>query len=95
MARTKNCGIDRAWMKPCSRDKKNFFCVLYFQLLPWDLGLIVRTEFPNIKHNIKRECAQKRFFRGLNEYVQEMFYGKVCIKDDVPEKRITLPEPVK
>ena len=59
------------------------------------MGLIARAEFPNIKHNIKRECAQKRFFRGLNEYVQEMFYAKVCIKGDVPEKRITLPEPLR
>jgi M6 family metalloprotease-like protein len=57
-------------------------------------GLIILTEFPDIRHTIKREYAQRRFFRELNEYVREMSYGKVCIKGDVTEKWITLSDPV-
>jgi M6 family metalloprotease-like protein len=57
-------------------------------------GLIILTQFPDIEPPVKKEYARKRFFRELNEYVQEMSYGKVCIKGDVTEKWITLPDPV-
>lgn len=57
-------------------------------------GLIILAQFPDTAHTIRREYAQRRFFRELDEYVQEMSYGKVCIRGDVTEKWVTLPDPI-
>lgn len=56
-------------------------------------GLIILVEFPDIKHNVERSFVQDRFFK-LNNYVQEMSYGKVCIGGDVTEKWYEMPHPI-
>jgi len=57
-------------------------------------GLIVLTEFPDVRHSIDRRYAVKRFFQELNSYVQEMSYGKYCIGGDVTSRWYKLPNPV-
>lgn len=57
-------------------------------------GLIILVEFPDIKHAVERRFVQKRFFRELNSYVQEMSYDKVCIGGDVTEKWYKMPHPM-
>jgi immune inhibitor A len=57
-------------------------------------GLIILVEFPDVPHTIDMRYAQKRFFKELNEYVQEMSYGKVCIRGDVTDKWYRVPHPV-
>ena len=57
-------------------------------------GLVILTEFPDVQHPVRREYARKRFFSELDGYVREMSDGKVCIKGDVTERWVTLPDPV-
>jgi immune inhibitor A len=57
-------------------------------------GLIILVEFPDVPHTIDKRYAQKRFFRQLNEYVQEMSYGKVCIQGHVTDKWYRMPHPI-
>jgi hypothetical protein len=57
-------------------------------------GLIVLVEFPDVSHAVDKKYAQKRFFRELNEYVQEMSYGRVCIQGDVTDKWYRMPHPI-
>ena len=57
-------------------------------------GLIILVEFPDVPHTIDKRYAQKRFFKELNEYVQEMSCGKVCIQGDVTDKWYRMPHPV-
>lgn len=57
-------------------------------------GLIILTQFPDIKHTVRRAYAEKRFFLELNDYVQEMSYGKVCLRGDVTPQWVELPDPV-
>jgi len=57
-------------------------------------GLIILVEFPDVHHTIDKRYAQKRFFKELNEYVQEMSHGKVCIQGDVTDKWYRMPRPI-
>lgn len=57
-------------------------------------GLIVLVEFPDVAHTVDKRYAQKRFFKELNEYVQEMSYGKVCLQGDVTDKWYRMPHPI-
>jgi len=67
-------------------------------------GLIILTEFPDALHEkaglfsiskrVDREFAQKVFFGHLNKYVQEMSYGKFCIKGTITDHWVKLPKPV-
>jgi len=57
-------------------------------------GLIIIVEFPDVKHSVDKRYPQKRFFRELNSYVQEMSYNKVCIGGDITEKWIQMPYPI-
>jgi len=57
-------------------------------------GLVILVEFPDVNHTIDKRYAQKRFFKELNEYVQEMSYGKVCIQGDVTDKWYRMPRPI-
>ncbi|NWF55473.1 MAG: hypothetical protein HXY45_11850 [Syntrophaceae bacterium] len=57
-------------------------------------GLIILAEFPDVRHNIHPRYAQKRFFQEMNEYVQEMSYGKVCIGGDVTPKWNRMPRSI-
>jgi M6 family metalloprotease-like protein len=57
-------------------------------------GLIILVEFPDVSHTLDKRYAQKRFFKELNEYVQEMSYGKVCIQGDVTDKWYRMPHPI-
>ena len=57
-------------------------------------GLIILVEFSDVSHTLDKRYAQKRFFKELNEYVQEMSYGKVCIQGDVTDKWYRMPHPV-
>lgn len=57
-------------------------------------GLIILIEFPDIKHSVDRRFAQKRFFKELNSYVQEMSYNKVCIDGDITEKWHRMSHPI-
>ncbi len=54
-------------------------------------GLIILVEFPDVQNTIDKRYAQKRFFKELNEYVQEMSYGKVCIQGDVTDQWYRMP----
>lgn len=57
-------------------------------------GLIILVEFPDVKHTIDRRYPQRRFFRELNNYVQEMSYDKFCIGGDITEKWHKMPDPI-
>lgn len=57
-------------------------------------GLIILVEFPDVHHTIDKRYAQKRFFKELNEYVQEMSYGKVCIRGDVTDRWHRMPRSI-
>jgi len=57
-------------------------------------GLIILTEFPDIKHEVKRSFVQQQFFGQLNDYVQQMSYQKVCIGGEVTERWYRMPYPV-
>ena len=57
-------------------------------------GLILLVEFPDVSHSIDKRYAQKRFFKELNEYVQQMSYGKVCIQGDVTDKWCRMPNAI-
>jgi len=57
-------------------------------------GLIILAEFPDVRHTVDKRYPQKRFFRELNDYVQEMSYGKVCIGGDVTDKWHKMPRPI-
>lgn len=57
-------------------------------------GLIILIDFADIEHTVERRFVQERFFKELNNYVQEMSYHKVCIGGDVTEKWYKMPHPV-
>ena len=57
-------------------------------------GLIILAEFPDVRHNINPRYPQKRFFQEMNEYVQEMSYGKVCIRGDATPKWNRMPRSI-
>ena len=56
--------------------------------------LVILVEFPDIPHTVQTDFAQKRFFKDLNGYIQEMSYGKHGLQGDVTEKWYRLPHPV-
>lgn len=57
-------------------------------------GLIILVEFPDVRHNINAKYPQKRFFQEMNEYVQNMSYGKVCIGGETTGKWIRMPRSI-
>ena len=57
-------------------------------------GLVILVQFPGLDEDVPREWAQRRFGTQLNDYVQEMSYGRVRLAVDVTERWHTLPQPV-
>lgn len=57
-------------------------------------GLIILVEFLDVQHSVDRRFVQRRFFRELNSYVQEMSYNKVCIGGNITEKWHKMPHPI-
>lgn len=57
-------------------------------------GLIILIEFSDVRHTIDKRYPQRRFFRELNSYVQEMSYNKVCMGGDITEKWYEMPHPI-
>ena len=57
-------------------------------------ALIIPVEFPDVRHNIQRLYAAKRFFQDLNDYISEMSYGRQCISGDIPERWVRMPKPI-
>jgi len=57
-------------------------------------GLIILVEFPDVRYNLSPRYPQKRFFQEMNEYVQEMSYGQVCIGGDVTPKWNRMPRSI-
>jgi M6 family metalloprotease-like protein len=57
-------------------------------------GLVILVEFPDVRHDINPRYAQKRFFQEMNEYVQEMSYGRVCIDGDITAKWNRMPRSI-
>lgn len=51
-------------------------------------GVITLVEFPDVKHDVKRNFVQERFSRGLNHYIKEMSYNKVYLEIDVTKNGI-------
>lgn len=57
-------------------------------------GLVILTQFPDIPPGVHGRYARKRFFEELNDYVQEMSYGRYCVTGDVTQRWYQLPRPV-
>ncbi len=57
-------------------------------------GLVILVQFPGLDAEVPRGWAQRRFGTQLNEYVQEMSYGRVRLAIDVTGRWYTLPQPV-
>jgi len=57
-------------------------------------ALVILVEFPDVKHKVPREYAGKRFFKELNDYIQEMSYGRQCIGGYITERWVTMPRPI-
>ncbi len=54
-------------------------------------ALVVLVQFPNVERKIGSELAQRRIFQDLDDYVQEMSYGKFCIVGEVTKQWYMLP----
>ena len=70
---------------PAKREKDRADCIQ---------ALIIPVEFPDVRHNVQRRYAAKRFFRDLNDYIGEMSYGRQCISGDIPERWVRMPRPI-
>lgn len=57
-------------------------------------GLVILTQFPDIRPSVPGRYAHKRFFEELNDYVKEMSYGRKCVTGDVTKRWYQLPRPV-
>jgi len=57
-------------------------------------GLVILTQFQDIRPSVPGSYAHQRFFKELNEYVQEMSYGRFCVTGDVTKRWYELPRPV-
>jgi hypothetical protein len=57
-------------------------------------GPVILARFPDVPHPVDRRRIQYRLGRELNEYVQEMSYGRAGLAMDVTETWPTLPHPV-
>ena len=57
-------------------------------------GLIILVEFPDVRHDVKRNFVQERFSRGLNYYIKEMSYNKVSLEIDVTKKWNKMPDSI-
>lgn len=57
-------------------------------------GLIILVEFPGTPHDVDRAFVEERFFGKLNQYVQQMSYGRVCIGGEVTPRWYRLPHPI-
>ncbi|MFA5250976.1 MAG: hypothetical protein WC454_00100 [Phycisphaerae bacterium] len=57
-------------------------------------GIVILVEFPDVSNSIDRELVQKRFSQQLNNYINEMSYGKVSLDIDVTKKWFKLPDSV-
>jgi len=57
-------------------------------------GLVILVEFPGTPHEVDRAYIEERFFGKLNQYVQQMSYGRVCIGGEVTPRWYTMPHPI-
>lgn len=57
-------------------------------------GVIILVEFPDVRHEVKRNFVQERFSRGLNHYIKEMSYNKVSLEIDVTKKWYKMPDSI-
>lgn len=57
--------------------------------------LVIPVEFTDVEHKIPLRYARKRFFQDLDEYVQEMSYGKRSIGGTVIGRWVRMPKSVK
>jgi hypothetical protein len=57
-------------------------------------GLIILVEFPDVRHDVKRNFVQERFSRGLNYYIKEMSYNEVSLEIDVTRKWNKMPDSI-
>lgn len=57
-------------------------------------GLVILVNFPDVQHPVNKDMVKIRFGKQLNDYVQEMSYGKVSLAVDVTERWYTMPHPV-
>jgi hypothetical protein len=57
-------------------------------------GLVILVEFPGTPHEVDRAYIEDRFFGKLNQYVQQMSYGRVCIGGEVTPRWYRLPHPI-
>jgi len=57
-------------------------------------GLVILVEFPGTAHEVDRTYIEDRFFGKLNQYVQQMSYGRVCIGGAVTPRWYTMPHPI-
>jgi len=55
---------------------------------------VILVDFPDVEPRVDRSLVEQRFNRQLNDYIQEMSYGKVCLNADITTKWYTLPHPV-
>ena len=56
--------------------------------------VVILVDFPDVEPRVDRALVEQRFNRQLNDYIQEMSYGKICLDADVTAKWYTLPHPV-
>jgi M6 family metalloprotease-like protein len=57
-------------------------------------GLVILVEFPGTPHEVDRAVVEDRFFGKLNQYVQQMSYGRVCIGGEVTPRWYRMPHPI-
>ena len=56
--------------------------------------LVIQVEFPGTWSSITTRSVKEKFLNELDEYIQEMSYGRVCVRGVVTEKWYKLPNPV-
>ena len=57
-------------------------------------GLVILTQFADLRPPVAGRYAHQRFFEELDAYVQEMSYGRYCVTGDVTKRWYPLPRPV-
>lgn len=57
-------------------------------------GLVILTQFPDVRHQVDRRLVETRFSQHLGAYVREMSYGTAALQFDVTPQWYTLPEGV-
>ena len=57
-------------------------------------GIIILTQFPDVKNELNRRVVYTRFAEQLDSYVRQMSYGKVSLNISLTPRWYTMPSPV-